>query len=75
MRWGFPLKFSVGLELGEKKDRWLGNLNGPPLGYVLRVSVVNFEMDPSSVMSEEILLETVRVMCSDHQMEDCLGGH
>ena len=75
MRWGFPQKFSVGLELGEKKDRWLGNLNGPQLGYVLRVSVGNFGMDPSSVMLEDIWWETTRVICSGHHMEDWLGGH
>ena len=53
----------------------MGNLNGTQLGYVLLVSVGNVGMFPSSVMLEEIWLETVRVMCSDHQMEDWLGSH
>ena len=57
------------------KDVWLGNLNGTQLGYVLRVSVGIFGMDPSSVMLEEVWLETVRVMCLGHPMEDWLGGH
>ena len=50
-------------------------MNGLQLGNVLRVSIGNFGMDPSLVMSEEIWLETVRVMCLDYQMEDWLGGH
>ena len=50
----------------------LKNLNGSQLGDVLRVSVGNFGMDPSSVMSEEIWWETVRLMCLSHHMEDWL---
>ena len=53
----------------------VGNLNGPQLGDVLRVSVGSFGMEPSSVMSEDIWWEIMRVMCSSHQMEDWLGGH
>ena len=57
------------------KDVWLGNLNEPQLGYVLRVSVENFVMDSRSMMLEEVWLETVRVIYSSHQLEDWLGGH
>ena len=75
MRWGFPWKLSVRPELGKWKGGWLENLNGPQLGDVLQISVGKFVMDPSSVMSDEILWETLRVMCLGHQMEDLLGGH
>ena len=68
MRWGFPRKFSVGPELREVEGWMVGNLNGPQLGDVLRVSVGSFGMDPSLVMSEDIWWEIVRVMCSSHHM-------
>ena len=74
-RWGFLGNFQSDLSLGKWKGGWLINLNRTQLRYVLRVSVGNFGMYPSSVMSEEIWWKTVRVMCSGHQMEDWLGGH
>ena len=72
---GFLRFFHSYLSLVKWTDVWLENTNGPQLGYVLRVSVGNFEMDPSSVILEDFWLETVRVMCSGHQMEVGLGGH
>ena len=72
IRWGFPQKLSV---VSELREVWLGNLNGPQLRDVLRASVGSFGVDPSLVMSEEIWWETVRVMCSGHQIEDWLGDH
>ena len=43
-RWGFPWELSVGPKLGEVEGCEVGNLNGPQLGYVIRVSVGNYEM-------------------------------
>ena len=45
MRWGFPRKFSVGPELREAEGWMVGNLNGPQLGDVLRVSVGSSGME------------------------------
>ena len=73
--WGFLRNVQTDLSSGKWKDGWLGNLNGAKHRYVLRVSVGNFGMETSSVTSEGIWLETVRVICWGHQMEDCLGGH
>ena len=50
MRWGFPQEFSVGPELGEVEACVVGNLNVSQLGYVLRVSFGNSEMDPDSAI-------------------------
>ena len=72
---GFLGDFQLDLSLGKWKCEWLENLNGPQLSYVLRIYIGNSWMDPSSVTLEEIWLETVRVMCLGHQMEDWLGGH
>ena len=46
MIWGFPREFSVGPELSEVEGCVVGTLNGPQLGYVLKVSAGNSEMDP-----------------------------
>ena len=48
--WVFPRDFSVGPELGEVGGCVVGNLNGPQLGYVLRVVVGNSEVDPNSAI-------------------------
>ena len=48
MRWGFLRKISVGPEIGEVEGCVVGNMTGPQLGYVFRVSVGNDGMDPDS---------------------------
>ena len=73
-RWGFLGNFQSDLSLGKWKGGWLINLNGPQLRYVFRFSVGLFGMDPSPVWLEGIFLETVRVVCSGHEMDDWLGG-
>ena len=50
MRWGFPQEFTVGPKLGEVEGCVDGNLNGPQLGYMLRVSIGNYEIDPDSAI-------------------------
>ena len=67
--------FQSNLSSGKWKGGWLENLNEPQLGCVLWVSIGKFGMDPRLVMPEDIWWETVRVICSGHQMEDWLGGH
>ena len=50
MIWGFPWKISCRPELGEVEGCVVGNLNGPQIGYVLRVVVGNSDMDPESAI-------------------------
>ena len=50
LRWGFTREFSFIPELGEVGGCVVGNLNGPQLGYVLRVVVGNSKMDPDSAI-------------------------
>ena len=50
MIWGFPQEISVRPELGELEGYEVGKLNGPQLGYVLRVSVGTYELDPDSAI-------------------------
>ena len=55
------------------KDVWLEDPNGPQLGYVFRVFVGN--LDPRSLVFEELWLETGIVMCSGHHVEVWSGGN